>query len=57
MQWGWVLGPVGMLCAVPLTVILKMLLEHSDDMHWVATLLSDDEPGGSAQLTKPEPMK
>lgn len=37
--WGWVWGPIGMLLSVPLTVIVKILLEHSDDFRWVAVLL------------------
>ena len=45
--WNWVWGPVGMLLSVPLTVIVKILLEHSEDLEWIAVLLGpgDDEPG------------
>lgn len=37
--WGWVLGPVGALLSVPLTVIVKLALERSDRYEWVAILL------------------
>lgn len=37
--WGWVWGPMGMLLSVPLTVILKLVLEHTTDLHWIAVLL------------------
>jgi predicted PurR-regulated permease PerM len=37
--WGWIWGPVGMLLSVPLTVIVKLLLEHSSDFRSVAILL------------------
>jgi predicted PurR-regulated permease PerM len=37
--WGWVLGPVGMLLSVPLTITAKMALESRDDTRWVAVLL------------------
>jgi len=37
--WGWVWGPVGMLLSVPLTVIVKIALEHSDDFRWIAIVL------------------
>jgi AI-2 transport protein TqsA len=37
--WGWVWGPVGMLLAVPLTVIVKIMLEHTEDFRWLAVLL------------------
>jgi predicted PurR-regulated permease PerM len=42
--WGWVWGPVGMLLSVPLTVVLKIVLEHSADFRWLAIVLgSGDE--------------
>lgn len=37
--WGWVLGPVGMVLAVPLTVILRILLDSQPETQWVAVLL------------------
>jgi hypothetical protein len=37
--WGWVWGPVGMLLSVPLTMIVKLLLERTNDLRWVAVLL------------------
>jgi len=37
--WGWVWGPVGMLLSVPLTMILKIMLENTEDLAWVAVLL------------------
>src|ERR671911_948980 len=38
--WGWVLGPMGMLLAVPLTMTVKIALESSDDTRWIAVLMS-----------------
>jgi predicted PurR-regulated permease PerM len=40
--WGWVLGPVGMILSVPLTVIVIIALGSSTDTRWLATLLSSD---------------
>lgn len=37
--WGFILGPVGALLSVPLTVIAKLILEQSDRYGWVAVLL------------------
>lgn len=38
--WGWVWGPIGMLLSVPLTMVVKIMLENTDDLRWVAVLLS-----------------
>ena len=38
--WGWVWGSVGLLLAVPLTMVVKIVLEHSD-VGWLALLLGD----------------
>jgi predicted PurR-regulated permease PerM len=40
--WGWLLGTVGMLLSVPLTMIVKIALESSPDTRWVALLLASD---------------
>lgn len=37
--WGWVLGPVGMILCVPLTMIAKIALESSEDTRWISVLL------------------
>lgn len=44
--WGWLLGTVGMLLSVPLTMIVKIALESSQDTRWIALLLASeiDEP-------------
>ena len=41
--WGWLLGTVGMLLSVPLTMIVKLALESSDDSRWLALLLAGNE--------------
>lgn len=41
--WGWLLGTVGMLLSVPLTMILKIGLESSPEGRWLAVLLSDEQ--------------
>ena len=37
--WGWVLGPVGMLLSVPLTMTAKIALEANPSTVWLAHLL------------------
>lgn len=39
--WGWLLGPVGMLLSVPLTIIVKIALEQTAGGQSIAVLLSD----------------
>ena len=47
--WGWVWGPVGMLLSVPLTMIIKILMENSDEFRWMAVLI-DARPPAKAQV-------
>ncbi len=40
--WGWVLGPVGMLLSVPLTITAKIALDSREDTRWIAVLLGPE---------------
>ena len=42
--WGWAWGPLGALLSVPLTVIVKIWLENTTDLRWVAVLLDKTAP-------------
>jgi len=37
--WGWVLGPVGMLLSVPLTMTVKLALDSKPETEWLGHLL------------------
>ncbi|MGQ9689045.1 MAG: AI-2E family transporter [Desulfobaccales bacterium] len=37
--WGWVLGPIGMLLSVPLTMIVKIALASDEGTRWIAVML------------------
>lgn len=44
--WGWLWGAVGMFLSVPLTMSIKILLEHAEGWEWLAGLLdSGARPG------------
>ena len=50
--WGYILGPVGMFLSVPLTMIVKILLEGTEDLKWVAVVLG---PGDPEPITRSAP--
>lgn len=37
--WSYVLGTAGALIAIPLTMVVKMILESSEETHWLAKLM------------------
>jgi len=43
--WGWVLGLVGMLLSVPLTMCIKITMESSEDTRWIAVLMGSESSG------------
>jgi predicted PurR-regulated permease PerM len=41
--WGWLLGPIGMILSVPLTIMIKIALNTKEDTKWIAILLGTGE--------------
>ncbi len=41
--WGWTLGSAGMFLSVPLTMVVKIGLESSDDTRWLGVLLGSGD--------------
>ncbi|MEL6543624.1 MAG: AI-2E family transporter [Myxococcota bacterium] len=47
--WGWVLGPVGALIAVPITTSAKLALQRNREWGWVAVMISAGTPEDSVE--------
>jgi predicted PurR-regulated permease PerM len=45
--WGWLLGPVGMLLSVPLTIMAKIIFDSNKSTQWIAILLGDTSGANS----------
>jgi AI-2 transport protein TqsA len=41
--WGWLLGPVGALLSVPLTMMVKLLCANTEDLRWLAVMLGSGD--------------
>lgn len=41
--WGWVWGPVGMLLAVPLTMVVKVMLDNTQELRWLSVAISKEK--------------
>jgi AI-2 transport protein TqsA len=46
--WGWVLGPVGMLLSVPLTITAKIALDRRSETRWLAVVLGPEKAAAVA---------
>jgi AI-2 transport protein TqsA len=49
----WLIGPVGALIAMPLTVLMVLVLQGNPSTRWLATLLSRGEPPRAAPAGTP----
>ena len=52
--WGSLLGPVGMVLCIPLTMTLKFACENNKDTQWIALLLGTGSPAENAQPVSEE---
>ena len=48
--WGWVWGPAGMLLAVPLTMVIKVGLDNSEDFRWISIAISKEQKGSAVDV-------
>ena len=52
--WGYVWGPVGMFLAVPLTMVVKVMLDNSADWRWISVLMGKGEKATNAPPLVPK---
>lgn len=50
--WVWLFGPVGAILSVPLTVLLKIILEDFDETRWISTLMEGNYGRTSQEIEK-----
>ena len=41
--WGWLLGIVGMLLSIPLTIMVKIILDENEKTRWISVLLGSGD--------------
>jgi len=41
--WGWLLGITGMLLSIPLTIMVKIIFNSSEDTRWISVLLGSGD--------------
>jgi predicted PurR-regulated permease PerM len=51
--WVWLLGPVGALLSMPITVLVVLVLQHNERTQWVAALLTRER--GDVPAAEPGP--
>ncbi|QIF03940.1 AI-2E family transporter [Roseimicrobium sp. ORNL1] len=53
--WGWVWGPIGMFLAVPLTMMMKVILENTNEFRWISVAMAKKKvKHGEVVLETPE---
>jgi predicted PurR-regulated permease PerM len=51
----WIIGPVGALLAMPLTVLIVLVLQGNERTRWLATLLMRGDAAESPPVAEAEP--
>jgi predicted PurR-regulated permease PerM len=53
--WVWLLGPIGALLSMPITVLVVLVLQHNEPTQWVAALLTREGATATGPTTSAEP--
>jgi predicted PurR-regulated permease PerM len=52
--WGWVLGPIGMILSIPLTMIVQIALKSNEDTRGIAVILGSMPSETTDSKAQPE---
>jgi len=52
--WGWIWGPVGMFLAVPLTMVVKVMLDQSEEFQWISVAMGKARPEHAINIAESE---
>jgi predicted PurR-regulated permease PerM len=56
--WGWVLGPIGAILAVPMSIIVQAVFDSRDETRWLAYMMgSGKEPYNPQEDLGPDPLE
>ena len=53
--WVWLIGPVGALLSMPITVLVVLVLQHNERTQWVAALLTHGSRRRAPTPARPAP--
>ena len=53
--WVWLLGPIGALLSMPITVLVVLVLQHNEPTQWVAALLTREGAAATGATSAAEP--
>jgi predicted PurR-regulated permease PerM len=51
--WGWLWGSVGMFLAVPLTMMIKVMLDNTEEFRWLSVAMSKEAGSAGNQWFRP----
>ena len=51
--WAWLLGPVGALLSMPITVLLVLVFQGNESTQWLARIMGNEPAGATSDVTTP----
>ena len=54
--WVWLIGPLGALLSMPITVLIVLVLQHNEPTRWLAALLAHEHEPAPDRVAIPRPI-